>query len=130
VSIASNTVALFRDEWSRRFVDTCVVDREDRSSPTFNEGTGKTEYPSSQVYSGACLIRPASAREIEFGESLRQQVDYDLYLPHDSTPIKEGDQVTVTSTLDSEIPVLIVLRGFTDSYVTKRHYECEVVVDD
>jgi hypothetical protein len=128
MSIASVHVAAFRTQWATRFVDTCVVSRESGSS--FNETTLQTEPTYSTPYSGECLVRPASAREVDFGEARRQEGNYDLYLPHDAAELEEGDLVAVTSTLDPLIPTLTVLRGFTDSYLTRRHYECEAITDD
>jgi hypothetical protein len=98
--------------------------------PTFNETTGETEYPDSTPYSGECLVRPTQASETDFGEDRRQEVDYDLYLPFDAAVLEELDEVAVTSANDPEIPTLTVLRGFTDSYLTHRHYETKAVVDD
>jgi hypothetical protein len=127
VSVASTTVAYFRTEWATRFVDACVVTRYDFTTPTFNETSGETEYPTSNPYTGECLVRPASASEADFGEDRRQEVDYDLHLPFDAVELKERDEVVVTSTLDPDIPTLTVLRGLTDSYLTHRHYETKVV---
>jgi hypothetical protein len=128
VSVASTTVAYFRTEWAGRFVDSAVVTRVTGTS--FNNTTGQTELTTAEVYDGECLVRPANASEKDFGEDRRQQVDYDLYLPYDAAELEESDRVTVTSTLDPDIPVLTVLRGFADSYLTRRHYECKAVVDD
>jgi hypothetical protein len=126
MSVAADFAAtLARTEWALRFVDTCIVSRVTGSS--FNETTGQTEPTTAQVYSGGCLVRPASASESDFGETRRQEVDYDLYLPYDAAELEEGDSVTVTSTLDPDIPVLTVLRGFSDSYLTRQHYETKVV---
>lgn len=130
MSIASTTVALFRSQWASRVVDSCVVTRYDYTNPSFSEATGLTTYPTSTPYSGECLVRPAGAAEKDFGEARRQQVDYDLYLPYDAAELEEGDEVAVTSTLDPNIPTLTVLRGFQDTYLTKRHYETKAVVDD
>ena len=130
MSIPSGHVAVFRDLRADRYVDNAVVTRFDFSLPTFNATTGETEYPSAEVYDGECLVRPANASESDFGEDRRQEVDYDLYLPYDATSLEYFDQVVVTSTLDPNIPTLTVLRGFQDSYLTKRHYECKVVTDD
>ena len=129
MSLASSTVSFFRSEWAVRFVDECEVTRYDISSPTFNETTGLTEYPDSTPYQGICLLRPASASESDFGEDRRQEVDYDLFLPFDAADLEEGDVVVVTSTLDPDIPTLTVLRGFQDSYLTRRHYETKAVTD-
>jgi len=130
MSVASTTVAFLRTQWATRFVDTCVVTRHDFDSPSFSEANGQTTYPTTTPYNGACLVRPASARERDFGEARRQQVDYDLYLPYDAAELKELDEVVVTSTLDPNIPTLTVLRTFQDSYLTRRHYETKAVVDD
>ena len=125
MSVASDFAAtLARSEWALRFVDTCIVSRVTGSS--FNETSGQTVATTAQVYSGGCLVRPASASESDFGETRRQEVDYDVYLPYDAAELEEGDTVTVTSTLDSDILVLTVLRGFSDSYLTRQHYETKV----
>jgi hypothetical protein len=130
MSLASDFAAtLARSEWALRFVDTCVISRV--TGTAFNETTGQTEPTTAQVYSGGCLARPASTvggAESDFGEARRQEVDYDVYLPHDAAELEEGDSVTVTSTLDPDIPVLTVLRGFSDSYLTRRRYETKVVL--
>lgn len=127
MSIAESFVPTFRTHWAGRFVDSCSVFRA--TGTTFNATTGQTEPTGSVIYADECLVRPASAREVSFGEAVRQQGDYDLYLPYDATVLETGDVVTVTSAQDPEIPVLTVLRGFTDSYLTRRHYECEVFTD-
>lgn len=129
MSVPSAHVAVFRDLRADRYVDACVVTRTDFTLPTFNETTGVTEYPTSTAYDGECLVRPASASESDFGEDRRQEVDYDLYLPYDAATLEEQDEVVVTSTLDPDIPTLTVLRGFQDSYLTHRHYECKAVTD-
>jgi hypothetical protein len=124
VSLASSTVDYFRSEWETRFVDTCSVARQ--SGTTFNETTGQTEPTTAAVLTDAsCLVRPATAREIDLGEARLQEVDYDLYVPWDTDLLEAGDLVTVTSVLDASVPVLRVLRGFADSYLTRRHYETE-----
>jgi hypothetical protein len=129
MSVASDFAAtLARTEWATRFVDTCVIQRRDPDNDTFNETTGQTEEAFTQVYSGGCLVRPASASETDFGEDRRQEVDFDLFLPHDAAELEHGDQVTVSSGLDPIIPVLTVLRGFSDSYLTRQRYETKVVL--
>ena len=130
MSVASSMVPFFRSEWDSRFVDSCVATRYDYTSPTFNAATGLTEYPTTTPYTGECLVRPANASESDFGEDRRQEVNYDLYLPYNAADLEEGDQVAVTSALDPDIPTLTVLRGFQDSYLTRRHYETKAVVDD
>lgn len=129
MSVASASVAFFRARWADAFVDTGIATRITGSS--FNNTTGQTEPTTAQVYTGECLVRPASASESDFGETRRQEVDFDLFLPYDAALLEESDQVTVTSTLDPNIPVLSVLRlANPDSYLTRRHYETKAVVDD
>ena len=128
MSVATGVVPYLRSQWATRFVDTCTVDRV--TGTVFNDTTGQTEPTISEVYSGECVVRPAAAREADFGGARRQEGSYDLYLPYDSAELEEGDLVTVTAALDPLIPVLTVARGFTDSYLTRRHYECEVITDD
>jgi hypothetical protein len=132
MSIPEAHVPIFRNFRTNRYINSCVVTRYDFSNPTFNDTTGETEYPTTNPYSGECLVRPASAGhgEVDFGEDRRQEVDYDLYLPFDATTLENGDEVAVTSTLDPDIPTLTILKGFQDSYLTRRHYECKVISDD
>jgi hypothetical protein len=125
LSLAQSTVSYFRAEWAGRFVDSCTVAR--KTGTTFDEGTGQTTDTMTTVYSGECLLRPAEASETDFGETRRQLVDYDLYLPFVAAELAPGDRVTVTSDLDPIIPVLTVLRGFSDSYKTRSHYELKVI---
>lgn len=131
MSIPSSFVSVFRTMRADRYVDTCVAARVTGS--TFNETTGRTEPVTTTVYTGGCLVRPASAStpggRADYGEDRRQIVDYDLYLPYDAASLTEDDSVAVTSTLDPDIPVLTVLRGFQDSYLTHRRYECKAVVE-
>jgi hypothetical protein len=121
-------VALFRGLRADRYIDACVVSRI--TGTIFNETTGQTEETVTEVYDGECLVRPAQASEVDFGEDRRQRVDYDLYLPFDAAELEEGDVVTTTSVHDPELGVLTVLRGFMDSYLTHQRYECEVLDDD
>jgi hypothetical protein len=127
MSIPASFVPAFRTMRSDRYVDSCVAVRV--AGVSFNESTGRTEPTTAQVYAGACLVRPATASTKDFGVARRQIVDYDLYLPFDAAELTVDDSVTVTSTLDPDIPVLLVLRGFQDSYLTHRHYECRVVLE-
>lgn len=128
MSLATSTVSYFRDQWALRFTDTCVVTRV--TGTTFNDTTGETEETTTTVLNGTeCLVRPANASESDFGEDRRQLVDYDLFLPHDSADLEADDEVVITSTLDPDIPTLTVLRGFQDSYLTRRRYETKVVAD-
>jgi hypothetical protein len=127
VSIVQATVPFWRANWASRFIDFAVATRV--VGTVFNPDTGQTELTYDEVYAGEALIRPAEAREIDFGEARRQLVDYDLYLPWDSDQLAEGDVVAVVSDLDPLIPELSVLRGFTDTYLTRRHYETKHVTD-
>lgn len=129
MSIPSTHVATFRTLRADRYVDSCVVTRSDFTMPTFNETTGETEYPTSNPYSDECLVRPATGREVEFGEDIRQEMDYVLQLPYDAATLLELDEVAVTSALDPNIPTLTVLRGAQDSYLTHRRYACKAVTD-
>jgi hypothetical protein len=127
MSIVQATVPFWRANWATRFVDFAVFTRI--TGTTFNPDTGQTEPTVVEVYAGEALIRPAEAREVDFGEARRQLVDYDIYLPWDSEPLNEGDVGSVVSDLDQMIPQLTVLRGFTDTYLTRRHYETKHVAD-
>jgi hypothetical protein len=104
MSIPSGHVAVFRTLRADRYVDSCEVTRV--TGLSFNNTTGQTEETTSVVYDGECLVRPAQAREEDFGEDRRQKVDYDLYLPFDADELEEFDQLT------------------------HQRYECEVLDDD
>lgn len=124
MSIASDAVAaVFRPHWARRFVDEAVILRQ--TGETFNETTGQTEPVFTQIHAGPCLVRPRQSFQQDFGEERREELRYNLFLPHDVPDLEKGDQVTVTSTLNPDIPVLTVLSGPEESYQTKQHYECE-----
>lgn len=123
---------LARDAWANRInnsATTCTATRV--TGTTFNNTTGETEETTTTVLTGvACLVRPASAREVDFGEDRRQEVDFDLYLLHDSTALETDDEVVFTSTVDPNLPTVTVLRWANpDSYLTRKHYECKVVTD-
>lgn len=130
MSIFDDHVTVFRDLLAAEYPDTCVVTRTDFSSPTFNETTGETEYPTSTPYSAECIYRPTGTGESDFGEDRRQEVDGTLRLPFDAAILEERDQVVVTSATDPDIPTLSILRRIPDSYLTEAIYECEAVVDD
>ena len=105
------------------FPDTCTVTRV--TGRTLNTTTGVYADTTSTPYSGPCLYRKRQTGEAAFGEQLNQQVSGDLYLPYTSTALLEEDQVAVVSAMDDAIPTLTVLRLVTDSYMVRRHYECE-----
>ncbi|HKY47512.1 MAG TPA: DUF6093 family protein [Acidimicrobiia bacterium] len=105
------------------FPDTCTVTRV--TGRTLNTTTGVYTDTTSTPYTGECLYRKRATGEAAFGEQLNQQVAGDLYLPYDSTPLLEEDRVEVVSAMDDAIPTLTVLRLVTDSYMVRRHYECE-----
>lgn len=125
MSIPFDHLPAFRTFWADRFVDSCVATRVTGS--TFNESTGQTEPTLATAYSGPCLVRPAQARQADFGEARRQLVDYDLLLPFDAADLEEADLVVVTSLADPDMPGLMVLRNFQDSYLTHRRYECAAI---
>lgn len=121
MSVFTDTAVLLRDYAD--FPDTCVATRV--TGETLNTTTGVMEETTVEAYSGSCLYRKRSRGETEFGEILHQEIDGDLYLPHDAAMLENGDRVVVTGTLDDEIPELTVLRLVADSYMVRRHYECE-----
>jgi hypothetical protein len=130
MSLFDAHVGILRTYLADEYPDSCVATRYDFTSPTFNETTGETEYPTSTPYSGECIYRPTGTGETDFGEDRRQEIDGTLRLPHDAPILEELDEVVVTSTTDPDIPTLTILRRVADTYLTEAIYECKAVVDD
>ncbi len=124
MSIASDTVAGFRTRWASRFIDAGTLDREtDRG--TFDDLTGQYDTPtSSEIFTGACLIRPKARSTSDFGEKDSKVELYDIHVPHTATGALPGDKFTVSaSLLDPDLvgAVLVITEVLDDSYLT--HYQ-------
>lgn len=125
MSVASDTLAYFRTEWAKRFVDSCIVKRE--TSASFSASTGVTTPTYTNQYSGSCLVRPMSATGASFGEQRTEARRYMVFIPYDENEPQVGDLVDVTSTRDGILngKQLVVRNVGTDSYNTRRILDCE-----
>lgn len=125
MSVAADTLALFRAEWESRLVDSCVVKRETGAS--FNASTGVTTPTYTTQYNGACLIRPMGPAFADFGEREVAFRRYLLFVPYDTDDPAAGDLVDVTSTRDLNLngKQLVIRNLRADTYNTARRYECE-----
>jgi len=124
VSIASDTVPTFRAQWASRFVDGATLNRTTVPG-AFNDTTGQygagTVVP---IYSGSCLIRPASRATADFGQKEADVESYSIMVPHTATGARPGDRLTVdASVYDPDLvgAVLVLREIIEDSYLT--HYE-------
>lgn len=131
MSIASDTVALFRSEWDSRFIDTISVDAPD-SGGTLNTTTLKYDgaTPGANRYSGGALVRipTGGVREEETQES-RTKVAVDVYVPYSVINVEPDDVVTVSASLYEPelVGASIVVRSVeADSYNTRRLLRCEL----
>lgn len=125
MSVASATVSLFRNLWADRFVDTCVVKEETGTS--YNDTTKQDEPTYTTRYSGACLVRDVSARDVDLGEQQTEIRRYRVFVPYDTTGLAPKMLVDVTSTNDGDLNGLqLVVRSVgKDTYNTVRILECE-----
>lgn len=124
MSIASDTVAGFRTRWASRFIDAGTLDRE-TDQGTFDDLTGQYDTPtSSEIFTGACLIRPKARSTSDFGEKDSKVELYDIHVPHTAGGALPGDKFTVSaSLLDPDLvgAVLVITEVLDDSYLT--HYQ-------
>lgn len=130
MSLASDSVAGFRERWATRFIDAGTLDRE-TAIGTFNATTGQYDTPSSSVVwdgTGGCLIRPKARTTADFGETDADVEQYDVFVPHTATGAKPGDKLTVSASLyDADLvgAVLVVIEVIEDSYLTKYQWVTE-----
>lgn len=125
MSIATDTVPLFRTQWSNRMVDTCTIVR--RSPGALNTTTGVYTPTEATQYTGACLVRPQSPTSVSAGQELVEKRDYLIMVPYTVTAVAVDDIVKVDSTRDGvlDIKELVVRNVRTDSLNTVRKLDCE-----
>lgn len=133
MSIPTSVAPFFRTQWQARMVDTCHIQRP--TGTTLNTTTGVEVGTFADVYGttgtpAACLVRPSSASDADFGEQQTELRGYYVYVPYDETGIQPGDQVTITSTHDPMLDGLTftVRNVQTDTYDHRRQLVCEDVV--
>ena len=135
LSIASDTVAVFRTEWADRFVDACQIldPLNDTDRGTMNPITYQyDEQTAGVVYTGACLIRPSGAsvpNAVVYGQEARTFTPVDIYLPHDAAVVDLDQQVVITASVtDTQLvgKVFIIRAIVRDSYNTRRKLQTEL----
>ena len=129
MSVASDSLAFFRTQWTDRFVDTCVVKRI--TSTSFNDSTGVRTPTYTTQYSGACLVRPLTPGSAEFGQELVELRGYTVFVPHDEGDPLPDDLVDITSTFDGFLngKQFVVRNVAGDTYDTVRRLHCQEVVN-
>jgi hypothetical protein len=127
VTIATDHVTFFRTERTARYVDTVTI-TDKTSVGTWNRATKVYDTPTnSTVYTGAALLRPASATTTNRGEQGEVLYDFTLYLPDTATGIGVGNTVTVDASLlatDLVGAELTVQDVGNDSLETHRAIQC------
>lgn len=124
MSVATDTLAFFRTEWAGRFVDTCVI--KEQTGESFSDVTGVTTPTYTTRYTGACLARPASNADINFGQQLIVVFDHVVSIPWNQDTVGLNMLVDMTSTHDGKLNgKTFVIRGIpVDSYTTHRILLC------
>ncbi len=135
MSLQTDTVGLFRDQWASRFADEVDVLRYDSAGETFNETTGVHEggTPSTVLAGGGspnALIRPGSATtEEQLLTEQRTFSEYDVYFAHDAPVFEIEDRIVVTaSTTDPLLDgkTLVITAVLLDGYNTRRKVVAEL----
>lgn len=131
MSLASDSLQLFRGQWTSRLIDTCVV-KTASGPPVFDPNTGQYTPAFTELYDGPCLVRPAAAGEATFGEARVATFEYTVFIPYTIEGIEPGHLVDVTSTHDPELDgrQLVVDNVSRDSYVTIRRLACTEAPQD
>lgn len=129
MSVASSMASFFRDQWSDRFVDSCVVKRETGTS--FNDTTGVYSPTYTTQFDGSCLVRPKFADDEQSGERQAELRMYSVFIPYDEEDPLPDDLVDVTSTSDGFLDgKQFVVRNISgDTYMHRRELVCEEVVN-
>lgn len=94
-----------------KMIDTCSIYRDAPGvgDDTLNVATGELEAPDGDrdtVYTGICLLKAISTRDMYFDEAGTQvfRKIYDLLIPWDEEEVKLGDIVVITaSTYDDTV---------------------------
>jgi hypothetical protein len=103
--------------------DTCTVTRSS-GQPVLDEETGEVTQATTTVYTGACRIKPRSAREAEWGEREVALHQYVAVLPWDASPeIQHGDTLTVAASDDGWLegrPLEVIAIGLAGTATARR----------
>ena len=127
MSVASDHVALFRSEWTSRFVDTVLI-TDLTSRGTWNRATKQYEAPSTTtVYNGGALIRAETDTTKNRGLEGEVLYTHSVLVPHDTNAMKPGYSVAVSaSLLDTDLTgaTMTIQSVHQDSYNTRRELRC------
>lgn len=125
MSVATDKLAFFRTQWTDRFTDSCVVKEE--TGTILNQTTGVYEPTFTTRYSGACLVRPATDRDADYGQQLVVVFDHVVFIPWDETAPDVNHLIDVTSATDPKLTgKQFIIRGIPrDTYVTRRMLLCQ-----
>lgn len=134
MSLASDSVALFRSQWASRFVDEVSVVRFS-SGGTYNPTTRKHDATADSTIVAAgspnALIRPGGgeADEEQLAVEQRTYTEYDVLLPHDTPELQVEDRISVVASVSEPELVgktLTVTAIVRDSYNTRRRVVAEL----
>ncbi len=137
MSIASDTVVVFRTEWATRLVDVCTIFNTVAAANRGAINTGTLQYDSQSegVIAAAvpCLARSSSSGEdqaVLFGQEARTFIAIDIYIAHDAPLTIDLDhEVELTASRNEPLLVgkrLIIRSIIPDSYNTRRLLRCEL----
>lgn len=96
MSVWRDAVTALTAEWAGALEDTCTI--VEAAAGAYNPVTKTYGGTPTQVYSGACLVRPRGAASPQYGQQQVEVVDYDLYLPPTTTGIAPDQLVTINTT--------------------------------
>lgn len=96
-------LAAMRDTADDALPDTCTITRA-TGDPTFNPATGEvTPAPTTEVYTGACRVRPDRDRVVQAGEEPVTLRTFTGTLPHSADEVENDDRLTVTASTDEAL---------------------------
>ncbi len=135
MSLQTDTVGLFRNQWASRFVDEVDVLRF-ATPGSFNEATGVYDSQTdATILAGGgipnALIRPGSGEEDEeqLANEQRTYSGYDVFFAFDSPPFEIEDKIVVTTSLTEPTLdglTLVVVAVILDGYNTRRKVIAEL----
>lgn len=113
-----------RTEAEARLIQSCVIRR--RGVDTFDPDTGMTAVAGALVYSGACLLKPATnPGRTSTGGDDQMHEQRALLLPADAT----GVRVTDVATIDGNPYVVAAVDDRPEAHVTLRTLQVVANVD-
>jgi len=132
MTIQTDAVAVFREQWATRFIDSITVTRT-TSRGAINPATYKYDSEFGSIpYTGEALIRPFSAEgeTSDFGDQLVTGKTYSVFVPHTAVfagDFQPEDVVTIDAcALDPDFvgKAMRMLSQQHDSYLTRIELIC------